>query len=200
DSDEELPLSSQAVHTNLVEITNRVLNDQNKYNSLIKINSNVDESIEKQNPSTSSFNCVSNIQNYEQDVKFFDYQSNISDESIEEQSVELFDHSDIDSQSNTSDEQSDLSDITDIDINEYIEYDALYTRRQNDPEDIYQVFLSEEYAEFMHIVTKFHIQDILANAFIRFFNKYSNRNDYPLPSISQRGQEFIEDLNLPNFG
>ncbi|CAG8836726.1 10870_t:CDS:1, partial [Cetraspora pellucida] len=68
------------------------------------------------------------------------------------------------------------------------------------PEDIYQEFLSEEYAEFMHLITRFHVQDPLANAFIRFFNKYSNRDDHLLPSTLQSGWAFIEDLNLPNFG
>ncbi|KAF0413269.1 hypothetical protein F8M41_007766 [Gigaspora margarita] len=67
-----------------------------------------------------------------------------------------------------------------IDINEYDEYDDLYARKPRDLKDINQKFPSEEYAEFMHI--------------------YSNRDDHPLPSTSQGGQAFIEDLNLPYFG
>ncbi|CAG8710140.1 4298_t:CDS:1 [Cetraspora pellucida] len=229
DSNEDLPLPNQTNRINLVEITTRILNNQNKLerqnlsktdtnykqicfernldNSLRDINSNVYGSIEQQNPSTSSFNCISDIQNFEsieeQDVEFFDYsdlQSNISDKSIEKQDVGFFDHSDhSDSQSNTSDEQSDLSDITNVDINEYAEYDDLHSEKPKEPEDIYQEFSSEEYAEFMHIITWFHIQDPLANSFICFFNKYSNRNNHLLPSTSQSGQAFIEDLNLPFF-
>ena len=48
-------------------------------------------------------------------------------------------------------------------------------------------------------ITKFHVQDPLANAFIKFFNKYSNRNDKPLPSTSQTGRIFIENLQIPSF-
>ena len=51
----------------------------------------------------------------------------------------------------------------------------------------------------MHIITKFHVQDSLANAFIKFFNKYSNRKDKPLPSTSQVGQTFIENLQVLNL-
>jgi hypothetical protein len=50
------------------------------------------------------------------------------------------------------------------------------------------------------MITQFRVQDSLGNAFIRFFNKYSNRNDRPLPSTSQDGRMFIEHMNLPNFG
>ncbi|CAG8509658.1 13682_t:CDS:2 [Cetraspora pellucida] len=174
----------------------------------LDINSNVYGSIAQQNPSTSSFNCISNIQNFEsieeQDIEFFDYsdlQSNTSYESIEKQDVGFFDHSDhSDSQSNISDKQSDLSDIINVDISEYAEYDDLHARKPKEPENIYQEFSSEEYAEFMHIITWFHVQDPLANSFICFFNKYSNCNDHSLPSTSQSGQAFIEDLNLLFFG
>ncbi|KAF0512880.1 zn-finger domain-containing protein [Gigaspora margarita] len=87
-----------------------------------------------------------------------------------------------------------------VDINEYAEYDNLYAGKPRDLEDINQEFLSEEYAKFMHIITWFHVQDPLANAFIQFFNKYSNCNNHLLPSISQGGWAFIEDLNLLYFG
>ncbi|RIB21028.1 hypothetical protein C2G38_2177764 [Gigaspora rosea] len=183
----------------------------NLNNSLKEVNSNVDRSIKQQNPNTLSFNCTSNIQTYkfieEQNLEFVDYsdiQSNILDKSTEERDVGLIDQSDhSDFQSNMSDgsdRQSDLSDITNIDINEYGEYDDLYAGKPRNLEDINQEFPSKEYAEFMHIVMRFHVQDPLANAFIRFFNKYSNRDDHSLSSTSQGGWAFIEDFNLPYFG
>ncbi|CAB4391951.1 unnamed protein product [Rhizophagus irregularis] len=107
-----------------------------------------------------------------------------------------------DSDSQGSDEESmasELSYTTEVDANEYDEYNALFNEIRHDPEDIYQEFPSEEYAEFMNIVIRFHVQDSLANAFIRFFNKYSNRNNRPLPSTSQSGRQFFENLQLPNF-
>ncbi|CAB4435548.1 unnamed protein product [Rhizophagus irregularis] len=82
---------------------------------------------------------------------------------------------------------SELSYIIDVDANEYDKYNALFNEIRYDPEDIYQEFPSEEYVEFMNIVIRFHVQDSLANAFIRFFDKYSNRNNQPLPSTSQSG-------------
>ncbi|CAG8792058.1 32809_t:CDS:2, partial [Gigaspora margarita] len=84
-------------------------------------------------------------------------------------------------------------------INEYTEYNHLIFGQPKDPKDIYQEFLLEEYAEFMHIIPRFRVQDPLANTFIRFFNKYSKCDDHSLPSTSQAGRAFIENLKLPNF-
>ncbi|GBC00358.1 hypothetical protein RclHR1_38260001, partial [Rhizophagus clarus] len=105
--------------------------------------------------------------------------------------------SDDESMTESSDKDSIISNLsyeTNVDINEYNEYDALYSGMLDGPKDIYQEFLSKEYAEFMHIITKFHVQDFLANVFIKFFNKYSNCKDKPLLSISQIGRTFIENL------
>ncbi|CAG8752654.1 2219_t:CDS:1, partial [Cetraspora pellucida] len=43
-----------------------------------------------------------------------------------------------------------------VDFNEYAEYDDLYSGKSKGSENIYQEFLSEEYAEFMHLITQFH--------------------------------------------
>ncbi|CAB5391216.1 unnamed protein product [Rhizophagus irregularis] len=59
----------------------------------------------------------------------------------------------------------------------------------DDPKNIQQEFPSEEYAEFMHMITH---TDSLAN-------KYSNRNDKPLPSTSQAGRIFVENLQVPSL-
>jgi len=107
--------------------------------------------------------------------------------------TELSDASDEDSVT------SDLSHITNVDANEYTEYDALFSKISDDPENIQQEFPSEEYAEFMHMITQFCVQDSLANAFIKFFNKYSNRNDKPLPLTSQAGRIFVENLQVPSL-
>ncbi|GBC03785.1 hypothetical protein RclHR1_05320002 [Rhizophagus clarus] len=110
--------------------------------------------------------------------------------------------SDDESMTESSDEDSVISKLsyeTNVDINEYDEYNALYSGVLNGPKDIYQEFPFKEYAEFMHIITKFHVQDSLANVFIKFFNKYSNRKDKSLPSTSQVGQTFIKNLQVPNL-
>lgn len=121
-----------------------------------------------------------------QDLDNFDF---VSDDESNSQSEE---------ESVTSD-NSDLSFTTDVNADDYNEYSALFTGIPSDSDDVYQEFPSEEFAEFMHMMTKFRVQDPLANAFIRFFNKYSNRNDKPLPSTSQVGRAFVENLQLPGF-
>ncbi|RGB28739.1 hypothetical protein C1646_767463 [Rhizophagus diaphanus] len=75
---------------------------------------------------------------------------------------------------------SDLSYITDVSINEYIEYDVIFNETSDDLTEILQEFPSEEYAEFMYMITRFCMPDSLSNAFIQFFNKYLKRNDKPL--------------------
>ncbi|KAF0545528.1 zn-finger domain-containing protein [Gigaspora margarita] len=127
-----------------------------------------------------------------EDIESFNYSDSQSNASNEEYYS--------DSQSDAFNEESDLSDILEVDTNECIEYNDLLSNKPKDPEDIFQEFPSKEYAEFMNIITRFHVQDTLTNAFIKFFNKYSNRNDRPLPSTSKVGHTFIENLNLPNFG
>jgi hypothetical protein len=198
DSDEDLPLPNQMTHK--IETTTQILNNQNLPERACKricidqnSNLNIDESIDN----NSNLNIDESV---EQNTNL-----NI-DEPIEEQEFDDFDFvlSDYDSQSsNSSDEESvvsDLSYITDVNADEYNEYDALFTGILNNPDNLYQNFPSGEYAEFMHMMTKFHVQNPLANAFIRFFNKYSNRDDNPLPSSLQAGREFMENLQLPNFG
>lgn len=145
--------------------------------------SNVDEVIDNDDEQI-YFPAQSQDENDDDDIVNFS-----NDESIAESSDETDKESVV----------SDLSYITNIDADEYNEYDALFSGLPSDPESIHHEFPSEEYAEFMHMITQFHVQDTLANAFIKFFNKYSNRSDKPLPSTSQSGRKFVEDLQLPSF-
>ncbi|CAG8810389.1 23686_t:CDS:1, partial [Dentiscutata erythropus] len=226
DSEDDSPSSNQPIYRTsqkLIEITTKFLNEQNMSkrqnipeqteisNKRTQFECNLDDSQEmdilnvdepniRKDLDVQLYNHKSAYLNYNestegQDVEFFEF--------TEGQDVEFFSSADDSQSSNTSDNEyimSDLSDTTDIDANEYIEYDHLFSGKSKDSEDIYQEFPSEEYAEFMNIVTRFRVQDSLANIFIRFFNKYSNRNDYPLPTTSQVGKTFIENLKLPGFG
>ncbi|CAB4421733.1 unnamed protein product [Rhizophagus irregularis] len=148
----------------------------------------IDESVEEQDQVQEQYQVQEQVQvqvqDQAQDLNNFDF---------------VLDH---ESDSQNSDEESvtsDLSFTTDVNADDYNEYSALFTGIPSDPNDVYQEFPSEEFAEFMHMITKFRVQDPLANAFIRFFNKYSNRDDKPLPSTSQVGREFVENLQLPGF-
>ncbi|CAG8671540.1 17177_t:CDS:2 [Cetraspora pellucida] len=163
------------------------------------------ESNKGQNLDVSLFNYTNFSQSHEsvkeQNIKFFNYANDFYSSNTSNNESIVSDTSD--SYSNISNNESavsDLLDITNTDINEFAEYNNLIARKWKGLEDIYQEFPSEEYAEFMNIITCFHVQDPLANAFIRFFNKYSNHNDYLLPSSSLTGWVFIKNLNLPNFG
>jgi hypothetical protein len=75
----------------------------------------------------------------------------------------------------------------------------LHAGKLRDSEDIFQEFSLKKYTEFMNIVTWFHVQDPLANLFIKFFNKYSKHDDQLLLLTSQSEWAFIENLKLSNF-
>ena len=217
DSDEDIPLPNQPIHRisqNLVETSTRILNNRNtserrnlpertevnckrarfeqdSYNSQKRVAFDADESVEKPDFDISLPSYLSDPQN--------------NNESIEGQDVEdlFFSYTSDSQSSNVSDEEdatSDLSDMTDVDANECVKYNDLFAGMLTDAGDIYQEFPSEEYMEFMHIIIRFRVQDPLANTFIRFFNKYLNRDDRPLSPTSQTGRAFIENLKLPNFG
>ncbi|RIB20124.1 hypothetical protein C2G38_2180082 [Gigaspora rosea] len=191
DSDEDISLFSRAISQNLVEITSQVLNNQN-----ISKKETMSEKAETNNKrkrfehnldnrqGRAIFNEDESIEVQNLGVPFSTFTSNIEiyNKFTERKNIKSF---------NYSDSQSDVS-------NE--EYYSDSQSKPKDPKDIFQVFPLKEYAEFMNIITRFHVQNTLANAFIKFFNRYSNRNDCPLPSTSKAGRTFIENLNLPNFG
>ncbi|CAG8697629.1 12597_t:CDS:2, partial [Funneliformis caledonium] len=149
--------------------------------------------------------CIEQNLNIGQENVTFDVkEASDIDESIEGQDINILSFSCTSEPqgSDPSDKEyaaSDLSDMTEVNADDYAEYNALLTEIPIDLKDIYQEFPSEEYAEFMHMLTQFYVQDPLANVFIKFFNKYSNHNDHPLLSTSQTRRTFIENLNLSNF-
>jgi hypothetical protein len=194
DSDEDSSQPIQRIsHQNLIEITARILNDQvvckrarveqNPNDFQRRDVLNINESIEGQNQGQDQ------EQNQEQDLDDLDFAFGCESDSQSSSS------SNSDKESVT----SDLSYTTDVNADKYAEYSALFTGIPSDPVDVYQKFPSEEFAEFMQMVTKVRVQDSLADAFIRFFNKYSNRDDNPLSSTSWAGREFIENLQLPIY-
>ncbi|KAF0496500.1 zn-finger domain-containing protein [Gigaspora margarita] len=72
--------------------------------------------------------------------------------------------------------------------------------------EIYNEFTEREdigsfnYSDSQSNASNEEYYNTLTNVFIKFFNKYSNCNNYPLLSISKAGRTFIENLNFPNFG
>jgi hypothetical protein len=198
DSDDDLPSQNQPVYQDPINsIDTATQNLCNSTNKKIKVDykMNIEENlINDQENSSIVRSVVSDIESTKESLIF----------------DEDFVASDEESFASTSDEElvvsddesvaSDLSYRTDVNVEEYVEYDAIFNEIPSDFSDIFQEFPSEEYAEFMYMITRFRVQDPLANAIIRFFNKYSKRNDKPLPSTSQAGRVFMENLQLPNFG
>jgi hypothetical protein len=58
-------------------------------------------------------------------------------------------------------------------------------------------FPNEAYADFMTLITKYNISNTTDNAFIHFFNKYSNLSKSPLPKSINQGRTFMNNLNNP---
>ncbi|CAG8817179.1 1811_t:CDS:2, partial [Racocetra persica] len=189
DSDDDLPFPNQTISQISSKKTTKVNDKSMSGRQNMFEETEINDIPEKDNFNIDKSNKMLNL-----DILLVNHtnSSQSHDESIEEQDAEFFNASDFYS-SNTSDDKSgvsdsstshssntsdneftvsDLSDIMNIDINEYSEYNNLISGKPT---------------------------DLLANVFIRFFNKYSNRNDYPLLLTLQTEQVFIENLNLPNF-
>ena len=58
-------------------------------------------------------------------------------------------------------------------------------------------FPNEAYANFMTLITKYNISNTTGNAFIHFFNKYSNLSKSPLSKSINQGCTFMNNLNDP---
>ncbi|CAG8616732.1 36734_t:CDS:2, partial [Racocetra persica] len=182
-SEDESPLPNQQICKNLpklVKIIFEILNNQNmleKQNMPKKTEINNKRIHLKQNLNNSQEDIDESIKEQIYSIPFFSCTRDVQsyDEFIEKQDIEFFDYAS-DSQSNNSfvknNAVSNLSDITDVDTNKYAKDNNLFAKKPKDLKDVYKEFLSKEYAEFMHIL---------------------------LPSTSQTGWAYIEDLNLQNF-
>jgi hypothetical protein len=196
DSDEDIPLTNQSFHDTSIQIHNpNIFTEETNVTIHVERNIHVERRSNDNQQEEITFDADGDAQN-------INISSSAESQSDDEEVANFSDNESMTESSDASDEDSvtsDLSHITNVDANEYTEYDALFSEISDDPENIQQEFPSEEYAEFMHMITQFRVQDSLANAFIKFFNKYSNRNDKPLPSTSQAGRIFVENLQVPSL-
>ncbi|CAB5345933.1 unnamed protein product [Rhizophagus irregularis] len=196
DSDEDIPLTNQSFHDTSIQIHNpNIFTEETNVTIHVERNIHVERRSNDNQQEEITFDADGDAQN-------INISSSAESQSDDEEVANFSDNESMTESSDASDEDSvtsDLSHITNVDANEYTEYDALFSEISDDSENIQQEFPSEEYAEFMHMITQFHVQDSFANAFIKFFNKYSNRNDKPLPSTSQAGRIFVENLQVPSL-
>jgi len=60
-------------------------------------------------------------------------------------------------------------------------------------------FPNEAYADLMTLVTDYKLSNRARNAIIKFFNKYSNVPQSPLPINIEKGRKFMNNMKFPNL-
>src|SRR6266516_1799013 len=60
-------------------------------------------------------------------------------------------------------------------------------------------FPNEVYADLMTLVTNYKLNNKAGNAIIKFFNKYSNLPQSPLPINIEKGRKFMNNMKFPNL-
>src|SRR2546429_2914000 len=60
-------------------------------------------------------------------------------------------------------------------------------------------FPNEAYADLMTLVTNYKLNNKAGNAIIKFFNKYSNLPQSPLPINIEKGRKFMNNMKFPNL-
>ena len=60
-------------------------------------------------------------------------------------------------------------------------------------------FPNEAYADLMTLVTNYKLNNKAGNAIIKFFNKYSNLSQSPLPINIEKERKFMNNMKFPNL-
>ena len=60
-------------------------------------------------------------------------------------------------------------------------------------------FPNEAYADLMTLVTNYKLNNKAGNVIIKFFNKYSNLPQSPLPINIEKGRKFMNNMKFPNL-
>ena len=60
-------------------------------------------------------------------------------------------------------------------------------------------FPNEAYADLMTLVTNYKLNNKAGNAIIKFFNKYSNLPQSPLPINIEKERKFMNNMKFPNL-
>ena len=76
--------------------------------------------------------------------------------------------------------------------------DALDTNEgKNRPERVAE-WPNDAYREFMELVIKGNISNKIGDKIIKFFNKYSNLKNSPLPKSTKNGKDYLNQINSPS--
>src|SRR6266516_2709787 len=94
---------------------------------------------------------------------------------------------------NFKDNDFDSEDLQRVSLN-----DALDTNEgKNRPERVAE-WPNDAYREFMELVIKGNISNKIGDKIIKFFNKYSNLKNSPLPKSTKNGKDYLNQINSPS--
>jgi len=87
----------------------------------------------------------------------------------------------------------DLEDLQGASLN-----DALDTNEgKNKPERVAE-WPNDAYRDFMELIVENNVSNKTGDKFIKFFNKYSNLKESPLPKSTKNGKDYINQINSPS--
>ena len=145
----------------------------------------VNENLNDVSEGMSCYNLRSQVQNIEtedivEDIEIEDIVENIETDS---QSIPI----------NFKDNDFDSEDLQGSSLN-----DALDTNEgKNRPERVAE-WPNDAYREFMELVIKGNISNKIGDKIIKFFNKYSNLKNSPLPKSTKNGKDYLNQINSPS--
>ncbi len=58
---------------------------------------------------------------------------------------------------------------------------------------------NEAYGNLISLVKKHKLSNVIGNAIIKFFNKYANLDNLPLPKSIEQGHKYMDNMNLPSL-
>jgi len=74
----------------------------------------------------------------------------------------------------------------------------LYNKLCTEPE-INANYSNETYSNLISLVIKHKLSNVIGNAIIKFFNKYANLDNLPLPKSIKQGHKYMDNMNLSSL-
>ena len=145
----------------------------------------VNENLNDVSEGMSCYNLQSQVQNIESEdiVEDIEIEDIVEDIETDSQSIPI----------NFKDNDFDSEDLQGSSLN-----DALDTNEgKNRPERVAE-WPNDAYREFMELVIKGNISNKIGDKIIKFFNKYSNLKNSPLPKSTKNGKDYLNQINSPS--
>jgi hypothetical protein len=145
----------------------------------------VNENLNDVSEGMSRYNLRSQVQNIESEdiVEDIEIEDIVEDIETDSQFIPI----------NFKDNDFDSEDLQGASLN-----DALDTNEgKNRPERVAE-WPNDAYREFMELVIKGNISNKIGDKIIKFFNKYSNLKNSPLPKLTKNGKDYLNQINSPS--